>query len=300
MDYGREAYSLATELERRLGSASMSFSAVRTEFNGECPSGATTKIAQYNGGAALIVLSVTSSGEGSIDVMLGGAKTGELQAGGTFTFAFAAAETGVIALTPTDGVTVSSVTVSAVGSKCAFAETENAFAACERQGTAYALENSDGLRLKKWEVEGFTDLARFAESEDFDIAASPDGILVAACDGRGNCTLTMYSLGKLRYSATVPDCRRVSLSYNGGGFDVGAYDGRRVRVVRYSSDLLPLESARVHGSTSVDKLALVKGSTFPSILINDGGKVLSRQPSSQTRYAVRAACAASLVQTGGS
>ena len=297
MDYAKEAYSLATELERKLSGTQSSFSASGTTFTGQCPAGTATEVARYTGGAALLVLTVTSEGEGGCDVLCGGVKTGRVQSGGSFPFVFAVSEAASISLLPAGGVTVTGVTVSAVGTNSAFADGGGKFAADARGIEVYAAENKDGLRLKRFMNRGkFEDAAVFAAASDFDVAASPTGALVAACDGKGNCSLFHVSRSGEVITAATDNCLRVAVAYTGYGYAVAAFDGRKVKFTVYGEDLSPRESSRAHGSPSVDKLALVKGKAFPSLVIEDGGKVLVRPPAPESRAAVRIAVTAALTE----
>lgn len=289
MDYGKEAYALASELERRMSGAGAAFKAASTVFAGACPAAQTTNVAEYTGGAALLVLTVVSDGEGGCDVLMNGVKAGVVRAGGAFPCVFAAEGAGTVALRPDDGVTVRSVTLSAAGTDCAFVSASAPFAADAVYGVVYGLENADGLRLSRLTAAGPTPLAVFAEAEDFDVAACDEGALVAAC-AKGNGELCLVADGLVRHSAVIGDCLRIAAAFTGDGFVVAAYDGRKVRVTGYTADLTPLESTRAHASSTVDKLALVKGAAFPTLALGDGGKILVRRAAAETLARGRVAC----------
>lgn len=286
MDYGKEAYSLVTELERRLSGGALSLTSAATVSDVECPPDKTTAIAEYTGGAAIVTVTVTSTGEGNIVVALGGAEQGVASAGGTHTLAFAASENGRVTLTPDSGVTVVAASVSAVGTNCAFLSSRTGFAADTGGTQIYAAACDDGLRVQRLIGGAFTQVAVLAEATDFDLAGTERGVLVASTDGsRG--TLALIESGVITRSAEIEGCRRIAAARVSGGFAVAAFDGKRVTVRMYDDGLTECESSRAHGSPAVDRLAFVKGGALPALALGDGGKVLVRPPRSQSRCAVR-------------
>lgn len=110
MDYGKDALMRVTELTDRLGSYRPK--AVRTTCNAVPANGA---VAEYSGYAAILILTLTSTGSGEITVKFGGEDVCTVTAGGTSVAAFTVDSGGTVALSVPNGVTVSAVTVSAYG-----------------------------------------------------------------------------------------------------------------------------------------------------------------------------------------
>lgn len=272
MDYGKEAYFKISELERLI-SNNQSFSVSGLPFSRECPSGQKTAIATYSGGAAMIIVSVTSTGTGGVDIYYGGMRVSGVASGGTATTVFTSDGSGTLEILPASGVNVTDVYVSAFGTKCGFEPNMVRIAADSYGGNVYAAYISDCLEVYKLEDGNFVSVYRTGGTAiDFDIACSDNGTLLAYVGFNDNLIVKLLNDDSIAFMDGV--YRKVAVTATTNGWAVATYDGSRVVVTRYDENLTPLESVTVRSSKTVTGIGFVKHADSLCLTVTDNGRNL--------------------------
>lgn len=270
MDYGKEAYFKISELER-LMSNNQALSVSGLPFSRECPSGKKTALATYSGGSALIIVSVTSTGTGGIDIYYNDMRVSGVASGGTATTVFTSNEGGTLELLPAEGVTVTDAYVSAFGNKCGFDPRLTRIAADSCNNGVYAVIMTDGPEVWKLNGDSFTSIVRLGASVDFDIACSDNGTLLAYIDSDG-CGMLHILYG--RSAIAGYGCRKIATTAIKNGWAVATYDGSRVEVTRYDRNLEVKEKAIVRTSKTVTGIGFVKHADSLCLTVSDNGRNL--------------------------
>lgn len=113
MNYGKEAYLKAAELEERLLPRLLA-GVSEARYDTAIPGGVKTRVAALTG-AALVAVCAESDGAGKAEIYFGGKKVCALAAGGPHTAVFAARTSGDVELLPGTGTTVTGVYLCALG-----------------------------------------------------------------------------------------------------------------------------------------------------------------------------------------
>lgn len=296
MNYGREAYEKATELERRLSGAS-SFGVSGIPFALECPPNEKTTVAVYTGGAALVLVSITSVGEGEVDVLFDGLRVGGVPAGGAATAVFAASGAGKVEVLPGENVTVRSAFVSAFGTACAFDENVSPLAADGSDGNVVAALPTGGLSIFRSEGGAFVRVCELGAADDFDIALGANGDIAVGMTNADGGLLLLLRDGVPAGNVVLPGCRLVSVTGETDGYTAAFYDGNRIVVSRLNADFERTESVTAHTSKTVGRVRLIKHSPTPCAAITDGGKNFVRASAAEARVTLHAPIAVSATVT---
>lgn len=288
MNYGKEAYCKVGELESLIYAGRQKASSVSDVYDSG-KSGRQT-VAAYEGGNALISVTVSSEGVGKVRVYFGGAKAAEAVAGGTSCVTFAVSGSGKAEADADEGVEITSVSVSAIGAGTLSAEKTDKLVADSAAGKTYATARKDGsLRLYSLSDGVFTEVFDMGETDDFDVCVEDDALTLVTSGG-GKSVVTRIADDSLA-CAVFAGGSAVAVDRDAHGLVLALYDGRRVTVTRLSDALGAIRSTACHGSPSVDALAFVKGGDVARLVTSDGGKNLLRTPDESGESYVKIKCA---------
>ena len=265
MNYAKEAYRMAEQLEARLD-ARTAGGAAFTDPEGE--------FAEADAGA-FVAVTATVTGEGRAALTFGGAEVAEFTVPGTSTVVFAAAEKGKLAF-----VTEGTAHVTRVMLTGAFGTVRSSLSpALLRVGgdesAAYAVVVADG-RAVMYELSGeaFVKTATIGDCDDADVCAAGP---VAAFSAEGNAYV-YYPLGD-GFPTHLGKGRTVAVCRDDGGYAAAVYDGSKVTVFALDDRLRVLHTSSCHGSPTVDGIAFVKGAKSALLVVSDGGRNLMRRVS---------------------
>lgn len=273
MDYGKEAYYKISELEKLINSGRQKASSVSETYDGE--KGGRQTVAVYEGGNALISVTVCSEGSGSVRIYFGGAKAADVGAGGTACVTFTAGGSGNVEAETDEGVKIISVSASAIGGGLLKETNVGKLVADYRAGKIYAAAKKDGsVRLYGLSENVFEEIFDIGVADDFDICAEENALTYVTASSC-KCSVVRIENGKL-FCAVFDGGSSVAIDRDGNGLVLARYDGRRVTVTRLSDRLKTLRSTSCHGSPSASGLAFVRHSPCARLIVSDGGKNLLR------------------------
>ena len=253
MDYGKEAYIKVTELEQRVNSSPAKVSRVTSN-------GAVV----YDGGAGILSVSLNEEGAHAV-VYFDGTKMGEVSHGGSLAFVVTASGE----ITTDSGA---EMTVCAYGAGTLSA-TLAKIVADEADGVIYACYLDGDLVLCKG-TDSFTEIARTSPADDYDIAVGGGRILIGAVRA-GEVSLELRSDSEALGSLSLGRGNNVAVTATESGWLVAVFDGDKVDVTSYASDLTVTESLTVHRSATTNALAFVKGGST-TLAVRDGERVIVR------------------------
>lgn len=263
MDRAKEAYDKAERLERRLDglSSGMTFSSL--------PDGG--KLADLGAGA-LVFVTASLTGGGTVRLTLDDALVALLTAPGSPSAAVTAADGGELRITPDSGTVIDKVSVSVIGG-ADYAEDGGAgllLRADESNGVVRAVVTGGETTVYVSDGGAFIPERRLGECTDADVVA--DGTAAFASGGRAYVTDgdKVRPLGRGRLVALCRD------SY---GLAAAVYDGEKVAVAALSDDLVPLRVCYCHATPTVSALAFVKGAEEARLVVCDNGRNVLRRVS---------------------
>lgn len=270
MDYGKEAYYKATELESRvttLANNTLTTNGLTVSSGGD--------VATYTGGSALIAVSVSSTGSGEIIIYFAGGEKGRIQAGGSGSFVFAVTSSGVVRLEVPEGVTLTSANISALGVSTSFTSEGTRIVADGSGNRIFAATSENGVTVYSYDGSKFAKVAQLAGS-NFDIAVTDSHVFVATVLG-DNVAVLKLNGSVIEASYMVSSAKMVTLISDGTSLILAEYDGNKVTAKRLTYELYPIDSTRTHSSSSVTALSFVRNSQPPVLGLTDSGKTLIRK-----------------------
>ena len=266
MDMAKEALLKAEETESRLNALVSEMPSF-----GVCPSEGGTR-AEYEGGAGVLIASVSSTGEGVVRVTLDGVTVGSVPAGSTGTLAFPVSGSGGVEAVADEGVTVTSFSVIALATGGAtFSPVSVRVAAAEGETGTYAVVPGTETAVYDMFDPSAPLTTRWGGSAD---VAAGDGPVVAAA---GECGLGLIDPTGSAGGRLLPAVKAVALDACDGGYVLATYDGSLVTISRLSPGLARVAPTRSHASAGVRSLAFVKGAYPPALIIEENGRTLLRR-----------------------
>ena len=252
MDYGKEAYYKALEIEDRL---SETFTATTVTTDGRAVS--------YEGGIGLI--SVNAIGDGLVKVYFDGVAVGETKAGST---SFTVTKSGEITFEIQSEM---EITVCALAKGRLIAEYVK-LVGDEYGGTTYALIGGEELTVYSSDGGEFTKVTTYVKADDYDLAVGVSGLLLGVIrNGKAQILLTADGQTK---TFMLGSYSHIAVTSHSDGWLVAVANDEETLVFSLSASLAINESFRAHLSPTVKGLAFVKGST--TLAIEDGKRIIVR------------------------
>lgn len=294
MDYGKEAYCKVSELEALINSDRQTASSATGVY--DPAKGGRQTVAAYEGGNALVSVTVNSEGAGKVRVYFGGAKASDIAAGGTSCVTFAVSGSGDVEVDADESVTVTDVSVAVIGNGALSFSDNGKLTADSCAEKTYAAALKDGsLKLYLLTDGVFCEVFDVGRADDFDICAEENALTLVTARG-GKSTITRITDERL-FCAAMDGGSAVAIDRDDQGLVAARYDGKRVTVTRLSDELGVLGSTSCHGSPSADALTFVKHSPRARLIVSDGGKNLLRTSDDSGGAYVKIKCAVTAGET---